>query len=68
MMDYEPLHNEARPRPRPRPQRRRNPLREVPRADGAALLHAAEPSGFSLPARDSPAPHDLLKVAFLSSR
>lgn len=41
MMDYEPLHNEARPRPRPRPQRRRNLLSEVRPAAGTALLHAA---------------------------
>lgn len=59
MMDYESPHNEARPRPRPRPQRRRNPLREVRRAAGAALLHAAAPSGSSFTVRDSPAPHAL---------
>lgn len=45
MMDYELLHNEARPRPRRRPRRRRNTLREVCWVTVAALLLAAAPSG-----------------------
>lgn len=68
MMDYEQLHNEARPRPRPRPQRRQSILREVKRAAVPALLQAAALSGSRLAARDSPAPRDLLKVGFQSSR
>ncbi|CAO2597995.1 hypothetical protein LEMLEM_LOCUS9225 [Lemmus lemmus] len=61
MMDYEQLHNEARPRPRPRPRRRRNTLREVCWVTVAALLLAAAPSGCRRTAHDRPAPHDLLK-------
>lgn len=69
MMDYEPLHNEARPRPRPRPRRRPEPAsrgpgcprRRFPGTPAHLLALASVPRG-------SPARDDLLKATFPSAR
>lgn len=68
MMDYEPLTTRPGPASGPAP----GDVRCAPRGDrdppGAAFWDAAAPFGSSLPARRSPAPHDLLNVVFPSAR